>query len=46
MKDARLPRELKPLSHMPVVTNLILNKIEVPDISYEDSLLRNQSIKQ
>jgi type I restriction enzyme M protein len=37
--------ELKPLPHMLAVTNLILHDIEVPDISYEDSLLRNQSIK-
>lgn len=37
--------ELKPLPHMLAVTNLILHDIEVPDIAYEDSLLRNQSIK-
>lgn len=37
--------ELKPLPHMLATTNLILHDIEVPDISYEDSLLRNQSIK-
>jgi len=37
--------ELKPLPHMLAVTNLILHDIEVPDVSYEDSLLRNQSIK-
>ena len=38
--------ELKPLPHMLSVTNLILHDIEIPDISYEDSLLRNQSIKE
>ena len=37
--------ELKPLPHLLSVTNLILHDIEVPDISYEDSLLRYQSIK-
>lgn len=37
--------ELKPLPHMLAVTNLVLHDIEVPDVSYEDSLLRNQSIK-
>lgn len=37
--------ELKPLPHMLATTNLILHDIEVPDISYEDSLLSNQSIK-
>lgn len=37
--------EFKPLPHMLAVTNLILHDIEMPDISYEDSLLRNQSIK-
>lgn len=37
--------ELKPLPHMLATTNLILHDIEVPDISYEDSLLQNQSIK-
>ena len=37
--------ELKPLPHMLAVTNLILHDIEVPDIAYEDSLLRHQSIK-
>jgi len=36
--------ELKPLPHMLAVTNLILHDIEVPDVSYEDSLLRNQSV--
>ena len=37
--------ELKPLPHLLAVTNLILHDIEEPDIFYEDSLLRNQSIK-
>ncbi len=37
--------ELKPLPYMLAVTNLILHDIEVPDVSYEDSLLLNQSIK-
>ncbi len=36
--------ELKPLPHMLAVTNLILHDIEVPDIVYEDALLKNQSI--
>jgi type I restriction enzyme M protein len=37
--------ELKPLPHMLAVTNLILHDIEVPDITYDDALLQNQSIK-
>lgn len=37
--------ELKPLPHMLAVTNLVLHDIEVPDIAYEDGLLRYQSIK-
>lgn len=36
--------ELKPLPHILAVTNLILHDIEVPDIGYEDALLRNQSV--
>ncbi len=36
--------ELKPLPHLLAVTNLILHDIEVPDIVYEDVLLRNQSL--
>ncbi|QTA86483.1 HsdM family class I SAM-dependent methyltransferase [Desulfonema magnum] len=36
--------ELKPLPHLLAVTNLILHDIELPDISYEDALLRNKSV--
>lgn len=36
--------ELKPLPNMLAITNLILHDIEIPNISYEDSLLRYKEI--
>ncbi len=36
--------ELKPLPNMLAITNLILHDIEVPDIAYEDSLLKYRDI--